>query len=120
MGTKVPAGLTARECWDLVNTSERTGNHCMIMENVCYRRDIMAVLNMVRQGLFGELLHCQGGYQHDLRHVKFNDGKQPYGGGDCIFAYAPDNYEEVAESIKQVGSRAYIIQPDVGTKIDCN
>ena len=53
----------------------------MIMENVCYRRDIMAILNMVRQNMFGELLHCQGGYQHDLRHVKFNDGKQPYGGG---------------------------------------
>jgi hypothetical protein len=53
----------------------------MIMENVCYRRDVIAVLNMVRQGLFGELLHCQGGYQHDLRHVKFNDGVQPYGGG---------------------------------------
>jgi len=70
-----------KDCWDLVNTSERTGRRCMIMENVCYRRDVMAVLNMVRQGLFGELLHCQGGYQHDLRHVKFNDGKQPYGGG---------------------------------------
>ena len=41
----------------------------------------LAVLNMVRQGLFGELLHCQGGYQHDLRDVKFNDGNQPYGGG---------------------------------------
>jgi len=41
----------------------------------------MAVLNMVRQGLFGELLHCQGGYQHDLRHVKFNDGNGAYGGG---------------------------------------
>jgi len=49
--------------------------------NVNYRRDIMAVLNMVRQGLFGELLHCQGGYQHDLRHVKFNDGNGAYGGG---------------------------------------
>ena len=81
VGTEVPAALTVRECWDLVNTSERTEKFCMIMENVCYRRDIMAVLNMVRQGLFGELLHCQGGYQHDLRHVKFNDGKQPYGGG---------------------------------------
>ena len=42
----------------------------MIMENVNYRRDIMAVLNMVRKGFFGELIHCQGGYQHDLRHVK--------------------------------------------------
>ncbi len=81
VGTEVPAALTVRECWNLVNTSERTGKLCMIMENVCYRRDMMAVLNMVRRGLFGELLHCQGGYQHDLRHVKFNDGKQPYGGG---------------------------------------
>jgi len=81
VGTEVPAALTANDCWDLVRTSEQTGRHCMIMENVCYRRDVMAVLNMVRKGLFGELLHCQGGYQHDLRHVKFNDGKQPYGGG---------------------------------------
>ena len=81
VGTEVPAALTVDECWDLVNVSERTGKFCMIMENVCYRRDIMAVLNMVRDDLFGELLHCQGGYQHDLRHVKFNDGINPYGGG---------------------------------------
>ena len=66
---------------DLVNVSEKTNKFCMIMENVCYRRDIMAVLNMVRKNMFGELLHCQGGYQHDLRHVKFNDGINPYGGG---------------------------------------
>ncbi len=81
VGTEVPAALSVEECWDLVNTSESRGKFCMIMENVCYRRDVMAVLNMVREGLFGELLHCQGGYQHDLRHVKFNDGLQPYGGG---------------------------------------
>ena len=81
VGTEVPAAITVKECWDLVNTSEKTGKLCMIMENVNYRRDIMAVLNMVRQGLFGELLHCQGGYQHDLRHVKFNDGVGAYGGG---------------------------------------
>ncbi len=58
-----------------------TGLQYMMLENVCYRRDIMAVLNMVRQGVFGELVHMQGGYQHDLREVKFNNGKQPYGGG---------------------------------------
>jgi len=81
VGTEVPAALTVGDCWDLVNVSERTGKLCMIMENVCYRRDVMAILNMVQQGMFGELLHCQGGYQHDLRHVKFNDGKNPYGGG---------------------------------------
>ena len=40
----------------------------------CYRRDVAAILNMVRQGMFGELLHLQAGYQHDLRGVKFNNG----------------------------------------------
>ena len=67
--------------WELHHTSEKTKKLCMIMENVNYRRDIMAILNMVRQNIFGELIHCQGGYQHDLRHVKFNDGIEPYGGG---------------------------------------
>ena len=81
VGVEVPAALTIDDCWDLVNTSEKTKKLCMIMENVNYRRDIMAILNMVRQGIFGEIIHCQGGYQHDLRHVKFNDGNGPYGGG---------------------------------------
>jgi len=81
VGVEVPAALTIDECWDLVKTSEKTKKLCMIMENVNYRRDIMAILNMVRQNIFGELIHCQGGYQHDLRHVKFNDGTGPYGGG---------------------------------------
>jgi predicted dehydrogenase len=71
---EVPAAVTIEECWDLVNTSEETGIPCMILENVCYRRDVMAVLNMVKQGIFGELIHCQCGYQHDLREVKFNPG----------------------------------------------
>ncbi|MBC9914010.1 Gfo/Idh/MocA family protein [Chitinophaga varians] len=70
-----------QECWELVNTSENTGVQVFGMENVCYRRDVMAVLNMARQGLFGEITHLQGGYQHDLRGVKFNNGKQYYGGG---------------------------------------
>ncbi len=80
-GVEVSAATTMAECWDLVNTYEDTGVPLMILENVCYRRDIMAVLNMVREDLFGELLHARCGYQHDLRKVKFNDGKQAYGGG---------------------------------------
>ena len=80
-GVEVSAANTMEECWDLVNTHEETGAHLMIMENVNYRRDVMAVLNMVRENVFGELVHFRCGYQHDLRHVKFNDGKQPYGGG---------------------------------------
>ncbi|MBD0260452.1 MAG: Gfo/Idh/MocA family oxidoreductase, partial [Cytophagales bacterium] len=75
-GVEVSAANTVEECWDLVNTSEATGMPCMILENVCYRRDVMAVLNMVRQGLFGELVHCQCGYQHDLRAVKFEPGAE--------------------------------------------
>ncbi len=81
VGIEVPAAITIEDCWDLVDTAERTGMECMILENVCYYRPVMAVLNMVREGVFGELLHCQCGYQHDLREVKFNDGKQAYGGG---------------------------------------
>ena len=80
-GLEVSAANTMEECWDLVNTHEESGTHLMILENVNYRRDIMAVLNMVKQNVFGELLHFRCGYQHDLREVKFNDGKQPYGGG---------------------------------------
>ena len=72
---EVSAANTLDECWGLVNTSEETGMPCMILENVCYRRDVMAVMNMVRQGLFGELMHMECGYQHDLREVKFNNGK---------------------------------------------
>jgi len=80
-GLEVSAANTMEECWDLVNTHEKTGSHLMILENVCYRRDIMAVLNMVRQNVFGELLHFRCGYQHDLRFVKLNDGKTAYGKG---------------------------------------
>jgi predicted dehydrogenase len=80
-GVEVSATVTLQESWDLVNMYEKTGSHCMILENVCYRRDVMATLNMVRQGMFGSLSHVQCGYQHDLREVKFNDGKQSSGGG---------------------------------------
>ncbi len=81
VGCEVIAGLTVQDHWDIVNTSEKTGMPYMTLENVCYRRDVMAALNMVRQGLFGELLHLEGGYQHDLRGVLFNNGKQYAGGG---------------------------------------
>ncbi|MEZ4917857.1 MAG: Gfo/Idh/MocA family oxidoreductase [Saprospiraceae bacterium] len=80
-GTEVCGGFSLDECWQLVNTHEETGTHLMFMENVCYRRDVMAVLQMVREGLFGEMMHLECGYQHDLRGVKFNDGVTPYNSG---------------------------------------
>jgi len=80
-GVEVSAANTMEECWDLVNTYEETGTHLMILENVNYRRDILAILNMVKQDVFGELVHFRCGYQHDLRFVKLNDGKSAYGKG---------------------------------------
>jgi len=73
-GVEVSAATTMAECWDLVNTYEESGVPTMILENVCYRRDVMAVLNMVRHDVFGELTHMRCGYRHDLRGVKFNPG----------------------------------------------
>lgn len=81
VGCEVMMGSTVDEHWNIVQKTRETGLQYMMLENVCYRRDVMAVLQMVRQGLFGELIHLQGGYQHDLREVKFNNGQQPYGGG---------------------------------------
>ncbi|MEE7546569.1 Gfo/Idh/MocA family oxidoreductase [Xanthomonas sp. Kuri4-1] len=83
VGCEVVAGITLQDHWDVLNTQLSTGTPYMLLENVCYRRDVMAALQMVRQGLFGELLHLQAGYQHDLRGVKFNSGDpdEPYGSG---------------------------------------
>ena len=71
--TEVPAAVTMDECWQLVETAERTGLHCVMMENCCYDRFELMVLNMVRKGLLGELLHAEAGYLHDLRALKFSD-----------------------------------------------
>lgn len=64
---EVGGATSLQECWDLVRTSERTGVPVMLLENCCYGSTEMALLRMVRTGLFGELVHCQGGYLHDLR-----------------------------------------------------
>ncbi len=61
---EVPAAITLEECWDLVDTSERTQRHCMMLENCCYGENEMFVLNMVRQGVLGELTHGEAGYIH--------------------------------------------------------
>lgn len=87
VGVEVPAAVTVEQCWDLVRTSEETGVPCMQMENVCYRRDVMAVLNMVKRGMFGELIHCHCGYQHDLRGIKFQPGVEfgPGAEGEAVW-----------------------------------
>ena len=74
-GVEVAGAFSVDECWELVRTHQRTGTHLFFLENVNYRRDVLAVLNMVRDNVFGELIHLRGGYQHDLRDIKFNDGQ---------------------------------------------
>ncbi len=70
--TEVPAAYTVDACWELVETAETTLRHCTMMENCCYGRTEMMVLNMVRKGLFGEILHAEGAYLHDLRAIKLD------------------------------------------------
>jgi hypothetical protein len=65
--TEVPAAVTVEECWQLVETSERTNRHCVMLENCCYGRTELMVLNMVRQGVLGELIHGEAGYMHQIR-----------------------------------------------------
>jgi len=63
--TEVPAAVTLDECWQLVETSEKYNKYCMMLENYCYFRKTMAILNMIRKGMFGELLHCEGRTQEN-------------------------------------------------------
>lgn len=68
--TEVPAALTISDAWKLVETSESTGRHCIMMENCNYDREEMMILNLVKKGILGETLHARCGYLHDLRAVK--------------------------------------------------
>ena len=64
---EVGGAASIEECWQMVRASEETGKFCMLLENCCYDRKEMALYNMVKKGLFGEIIHMQGGYEHDLR-----------------------------------------------------
>ncbi|MDD2289857.1 MAG: Gfo/Idh/MocA family oxidoreductase [Bacteroidales bacterium] len=70
---EVPAALTIEECWQLVNTAEKTRRHCIQLENCNYDYFEMATHQMARQGLFGEIVHAEGAYIHDLRFLNFDD-----------------------------------------------
>lgn len=83
VGLEVGGAYSIQQCWDLVKVSEETKIPCMLLENCCYGRTEMAILNMIKKDVFGEIIHCQGGYEHDLRdeiscgrenrHYRFNE-----------------------------------------------
>jgi predicted dehydrogenase len=66
--TEVPAAVTIEECWQLVEAAEKYNKHCVMLENVCYMEPEMMIFNMVKKGVFGEILHGEGAYNHDLRN----------------------------------------------------
>lgn len=70
---EVPAATTIEECWELVETSEATGKYCIMIENCNYDRVELMALNMARKNLFGDLVHAECGYLHDLRGLKFSN-----------------------------------------------
>lgn len=72
VAVEVPAAKTIDECWQLVETSERTKKHCMQLENCCYDFFELLTLNMARQGFFGEIIHGEGAYIHNLIDLNFN------------------------------------------------
>ncbi len=71
VAVEVPAATTLDECWQLVETSEKTRRHCMMLENCCYDFFELMTLNMARQGFFGDLVHAEGAYIHNLVELNF-------------------------------------------------
>lgn len=92
-GVEVPASLTVEECWELVNTHEKTGVPCMMLENWSFRRDNLAVLQMIREGLLGEIVHCHCAHSHDcIDHWFFDPEGNMRWGGEFLVKRNCDQY----------------------------
>ncbi|MFB3787426.1 MAG: Gfo/Idh/MocA family protein [bacterium] len=91
-GVEVPAAQTLEECWDLVDTTEKTGVPCMMLENWSFRRDNLAVLNMIRAGLLGETVHAQCAYAHDCVTYFCDAEGRPRWQGEYLFTRNRDPY----------------------------
>ena len=79
VGSEVPIASTIEDCWKLIETAERTRKHCMMMENCNYDEEELWVLNMIQEGVFGDITHAEGAYLHDLRalmlHKTYYEGQ---------------------------------------------
>ena len=75
-GIEVGGASSLDELWHLVRAAESTGVSCMMLENCCYGRNELLCLNLARKGLFGELIHCECGYEHDISEMALKDGKR--------------------------------------------
>jgi predicted dehydrogenase len=91
-GVEVPCAITLDQCWDLVKTHEATGVPCMMLENWSFRQDNLAVLNMIRQGLFGEIVHCHCAHSHNCLHEWYFDAGKLRWGGEELLKRNADQY----------------------------
>jgi hypothetical protein len=110
---EVGGAYNIEDCFKLVNAFEKTGIHCMMVENCCYGREELLVLNMVRQGLFGKVVHCEGGYQHDLREeISFGEENRHY----RLRNYKSRNTENYPTH--ELGPIAKVLNINRGNKLD--
>jgi len=75
VATEVGPAMSLQECFKLVEVQERTGSPFMFLENICFGRDELMVMNMVKNGVFGEIVHTVGGYQHCVTDILYNEFK---------------------------------------------
>lgn len=73
VASEVPIAYSLEDCWNLIQTAERTQKHCIMIENCCYNEEELFVLNMIENGVFGDLTHAEGAYLHDLRAHMLSD-----------------------------------------------
>jgi predicted dehydrogenase len=98
VGVEVPAALTFEECWALVDTYEETKVPCMMLENWSFRRDNLALLRMVREGLFGDIVHCHCAHSHDcIDHWFFDPQGNMRWGGEFLVKRNCDQYPTHSE-----------------------
>jgi predicted dehydrogenase len=73
VASEVPIACSLSECWEIIETAERTKKHCIMLENCCYNGEELWILNMVQQGVFGDITHAEGAYLHDLRALLIDE-----------------------------------------------
>jgi hypothetical protein len=116
-GVEVPAALTIDDLWQLVETSEKTGIPFMMLENRSFCRENLALLNMKRQGLFGDIVHCHCAHSHDLADFWFFDAKngEPNWAADYLIKYNRDQLP--TQSLGPILSWMDINRGDIFTEI---
>ena len=116
-GVEVPAALTVEDVWKLIEVSEKTGVPCMMLENRSFCRENLAVLNMRRLGLFGDIVHCHCAHSHDLADFWFFDAKngEPNWAAEYLVKYNRDQLP--TQSLGPILSWMDINRGDVFTEI---